>query len=58
MSLFRKEQVADPNLQFSDASLLSASATAGATQAVPATVKGYIIILVGGVQMKVPYFNV
>lgn len=58
MSLFRKEQVADPNLQFSDASLLSASANAGSTQAVPATVKGYIIILVNGVQMKVPYFNV
>ena len=58
MSLFRKEQVADPNLQFSDTSLLATTATAGGTQAVPATVKGYLIILVNGVQMKVPYFNV
>lgn len=58
MSLFRKEQLADPQLQFQDASLLSASATAGTVQAVPATVKGYIVVQINGVAQKIPYFNV
>jgi hypothetical protein len=58
MSLFRDEKIADPQLFVDNASLLSASATAGTTQAVPATVKGYIIVTINGVQQKIPYFNV
>lgn len=36
----------------------SATATAGGGQAALATVAGYIVISVNGVDKKVPYFNV
>ncbi|HEY6018881.1 MAG TPA: hypothetical protein VIY48_03030 [Candidatus Paceibacterota bacterium] len=36
----------------------SATATAGGGQAALATVAGYVIIQVNGVDKKVPYFNV
>jgi hypothetical protein len=34
------------------------TATAGGGQAVPATVGGYLTVVVNGVVKKVPYFNV
>jgi hypothetical protein len=34
------------------------TATAGAGQAVPGTVLGYLIANVGGIQVKIPYFKV
>lgn len=36
----------------------SVSATAGGVQAVPVTVRGYILVQVGGVDKKIPYFDV
>jgi hypothetical protein len=36
----------------------AATATAGGGQAALATVAGYLVITVNGVQKKVPYFNV
>lgn len=34
------------------------TATAGGIQAVPATVRGYVLINVNGVPKKIPYFDV